>query len=675
MKNRAGTRWGCLIPIVLGIVLIAMLGLKGWQLYKTAQSLNATQKRLKNLDLSKGIRGLPPAEIVDLIKITRQDVVNLKRDAGPFMFVTPYLGWLPQVGGLATQSPAFLDFADASTSVAIRLLPTIQNSITALQNTENAQNELVALTPILAAAQSDLVAIEDDVHKMVESYNRIEDRNGLPKRIQEVMTQLDQAMPLAEYGVKLGQLAPEFLGASGRRLYIVVAQNEDELRGTGGFISGAGLLVVEQGNLISLAFESSDFINDVLANSQAYNYPPDPLLNYMGLEYFIFRDSNYWPDFPTSAENGIELYKLGRPDNQQIDGVIAIDQTFARYLLRGIGPIRIESLNTIVTEDNLLEKSRASWSYESVKDEMTLSEWIVGRKDFMGEFAQAAQNKVFSQPDAIEPLALIDAILQAGHEKHLQIYSRDPNSQQLLVELGLDGGFNPAADHDSLLVADMNLGYNKANATTTREIIYRIKLDDAPPYAAETILRYKNGSTSQDDCIHIIDYSLVTNYDVLTNTCYWNYLRIYPAPNSRLIDAPKWPAPANYFIKNQPSDGVAESFTETFLPDRQVTGFGQLMVIKHGEERETFYKYEINSQLVQKQRDGSYLYRLMLYKQAGTPAQKVTVQVQLPDSAEPVTSLKAPIANLTPTTSYDRVLIFELELREDTTIDVRYFKE
>ena len=675
MKNRKDTRWGCLIPIVLGIVLIAMLGLKGWQLYKTAQSLNSTQTRLKNLDLSKGIRGLPPAEIVDLIKTTRQDVINLKRDAGPFMFVTPYLGWLPEVGGLAAQSPAFLDFADASTSIAIQMLPTLQNSMTALQNSGTTQNDLAALTPILAEAQPDLIKIENDVQKMVAAFGRIEDRKALPKRVQEVMSLLDKAMPLAEDSLKLAQLAPEFLGATGRRHYLVIVQNEDELRGTGGFISGAGLLVVEQGNLISLAFESSDFINDVLANSEAYGYPPDPLLNYMGLEYFIFRDSNYWPDFPTSAENGIKLYKLGRPDNQQIDGVIAIDQTFARYLLRGIGPIRIESLNTIVTEDNLLEKSRASWSYESVKDTMTLAEWITGRKDFMGEFAQAAQEKLFNQPDAIDPIQLVNAILQAGYEKHLQIYTREPKSQQLLVELRLDGGFNPPTEQDSLLVADMNVGYNKANATTTREIIYRIKLNDTPPQQAETILRYQNNSTSQDGCIHVIDYNLVINYNVLANTCYWNYLRIYPAPNSSLLEAPTWPAPADYFITGNPSDGVIQPFKETFLPNREVNGFGQMMVLKHREQRETFYRYEIDSPLVQKQRDGSYLYQVTIYKQAGTPTQKLTVQVQLPDSAEPVTSLHPPIANFTPTTSYDRVLIFELELKEDTTIEVRYFKE
>jgi hypothetical protein len=49
--------------------------------------------------------------------------------------------------------------------------------------------------------------------------------------------------------------APDLLGASGRRTYLILAQNNYELRPTGGFISGVGVLEVEDGRIVSFPFK------------------------------------------------------------------------------------------------------------------------------------------------------------------------------------------------------------------------------------------------------------------------------------------------------------------------------------------------------------------------------------------------------------------------------------
>ena len=60
------------------------------------------------------------------------------------------------------------------------------------------------------------------------------------------MQKLDALLPLAQVGVDAALAAPEALGQNGPRTYLILAQNEDELRPTGGFISGAGRMTLDQ---------------------------------------------------------------------------------------------------------------------------------------------------------------------------------------------------------------------------------------------------------------------------------------------------------------------------------------------------------------------------------------------------------------------------------------------
>ena len=85
-----------------------------------------------------------------------------------------------------------------------------------------------------------------------------------------------------------------------------MAQNEDELRATGGFLTGAGIVTVENGRIVDLSFLDSNYVDNYWV--KPYDFPPQPLYDYMGLEMLLFRDANYWPDFPTSARKAMDLY-------------------------------------------------------------------------------------------------------------------------------------------------------------------------------------------------------------------------------------------------------------------------------------------------------------------------------------------------------------------------------
>ena len=78
-------------------------------------------------------------------------------------------------------------------------------------------------------------------------------RNALPPlaepRLQRLLDKLDKLLPLAKDALALAQAAPALLGADGPRTYLLLAQNNDELRATGGFISGAGHVTIDRGRI------------------------------------------------------------------------------------------------------------------------------------------------------------------------------------------------------------------------------------------------------------------------------------------------------------------------------------------------------------------------------------------------------------------------------------------
>ncbi len=121
--------------------------------------------------------------------------------------------------------------------------------------------------------------------------------------------------------------APSLTGFPfGTRTYIVLFQNNYELRPTGGFISEYAELTFSHGVYTGLTF------HDVYGEIDDHNEVEAPLVmstlldngDYSGE---TFRDANFDPDFRLSKDSLIEFYQLTHPD-AEIDGVLAVDFHF-----------------------------------------------------------------------------------------------------------------------------------------------------------------------------------------------------------------------------------------------------------------------------------------------------------------------------------------------------------
>lgn len=153
-----------------------------------------------------------------------------------------------------------------------------------------------------------------------------------------VVDELHKLRSTADYGDQVLDILPEALGAEGRRRYLVVFQNNAELR-TGGGIPGAfAVLQADHGKLEMLDQGSGiDFARD--GKKSALPPTDEEQALFDGKVGRWVQDANLTPDWPRSGEMLREMWF--EASNQRVDGVISVDPVALSYVLRGSGPVAL----------------------------------------------------------------------------------------------------------------------------------------------------------------------------------------------------------------------------------------------------------------------------------------------------------------------------------------------
>lgn len=649
------------LPLLLTLVglllLFVWLGLKGWRIYQAAASLQARQDEARQL-ITGGLAGLDASAAEALVMGVRGDVLTLQEETRIFMPLLPHLEWLPRLGPTLAAAPQLMEMADAGTSAAAYAFRGLKPGLTALQTGNG--DLLATLTQTVAQAAPDLAQAAAGIDRVAAAYADIDNRQALPWQLRQYFPQLDEWLPVAQAGLQLSAALPSLLGGSGPRTYLIVAQNEDELRPTGGFISGVGLLTLNQGQITALQFDDANLVDD-WAN-KPYDWPPDPLYQFMGSELFLFRDANFWPDFPTSATAMMDLYTYGQ--GVPLDGVVAIDQQFLQMLLTALGPVTLPDLDATVSGDNVLEWIRAAWA--PPPDAENLREWMLSRKSFMGPLAAAMQTRLLQNPGEVDFVALAQTLRQAVETKHLSVYMRDPAVAAVLAQMGWDGRLYAPPRQDVLLVVDTNLGFNKANALVDTAFRYAVALaSDGTGEATLSVTYTHRGAPRNEACIHQTIYTSETTYDRLVDDCYWNYVRVYVPAAAELQAASSEPVPAANFVTQRPWDGNVQMSAD---PSGLAT-FANFLLLRPGETTTHEYVYRlpaVTATALAAAVAGTQTYQLQWRKQPGTRPQPLQVVVTLPAGAQVVSTLPA-------SAQVDgAVITFDLLLTTDVDISVTY---
>lgn len=314
--------------------------------------------------------------------------------------------------------------------VATRVLPPLVDLSTQLDlkqfSPQNGKVDLQALATLEAPIATADAALQDSKRR-VEQID-LDDLTGLLK---DPVAAFKEKILLAAEATSITDdvltLIPTMLGDADRT-YLLIFQNNAEIRATGG-IPGAYLLadvsrgkitLSEQGSGAEFGFEETNVIELTAEEKELYG---ERLSGY-------FLDANFTPEFPRTAQIMQALVKeqLGTT----VDGVISIDPVAMSYILAGTGPVTVDGRK--ITSQNAVQELLNTTYLRLAND-------FPAQDEFFEDTAAAVFDVVTE--GAGNAAVTIRAIVQAAQEGRILVWSSHPEEQKLLATTPVSGSIAP----------------------------------------------------------------------------------------------------------------------------------------------------------------------------------------------------------------------------------------
>jgi hypothetical protein len=369
-------------------------------------------------------------------------------------------------------------------------------------------------------------------------------------------------------------------GPFSEKNYLVLFQNNNELRPTGGFISAYGTLRFRNGFFAGLE------INDVFGEIADHKYvePPYPqkqLLDGQFYQGYTFRDANYYADFPQTVAEVMKMYRMTDKE-ANFDGVIGVNLKVMEDLLDIVKYIRIGELQfTAGNVFEMLEFSLHNIDYHDVEE-------VAKRKSILGPLAKALIKETIFSPFKWREVS--DMVVKNLNEKHIQLHFFDSSLQNAIHEKGWSGTW-PTTDGDFLAVVEANLAGMKSDRYIKRDVKYRLQIwEDHGIYTL-------TGKT-------IIEMEHFGDFNVPISGAYSGYVRVYMPKGSKIVKA-------NVTTHD---DSTSEH-----------TVYGTIVKLNPGDRQTIEIEYTVPSSVFTDKQ-----YELDLIKQAGTINDSYSVIVEAP---------------------------------------------
>ncbi len=301
-------------------------------------------------------------------------------------------------------------------------------------------------------------------------------------QVQEELSKLDQVLPHLPWIIGLDNQ---------RRTFMVLLQNNMELRPTGGFIGSFALLTFENGQLLD--FQVQDVYT---ADGQLKGHiePPKQIKEILGEAKWYLRDSNWNPDFPKTTEN--VKWFLEKSLNRQVDGVIGFNLEATKKLLAAFGEIYLADFNERISAENIFERAE----FWSENDSFPGSNQKAAFLGIMGQ--QLFENIKAARPEEYAKIG--QGLLNALEEKEILIYTDNNQFNLTLQQLNWDGALRSPqcllenCFTDYLYLNEANLGVNKANYFLRRSIEKGITINNTGKIDHQLKINYENTAASKN---------------------------------------------------------------------------------------------------------------------------------------------------------------------------------
>ena len=376
------------------------------------------------------------------------------------------------------------------------------------------------------------------------------------------------------------QLVEEFTKKDNQtKTFLILLQNNMELRPGGGFLGQYAILKIKNGEVISTFVEDANLLDQRI---RAKIPAPYPFKRMMRIKKWKFRDSNFSPDFPTNAEKAEYFYGLAR-GKKDFDGVIAVNADVLNHILELTGPIQIPGYSTTFTSRD------ASIKLEDIVEKRYLANPELdsrNRKVILKKMASVIIEKLSSLKNISRLAKFAQEELR---DKNIMLYFKDSNLQDLVQSVHWDGSVAQNWEKDYIMLVDANMGALKSDYYIRRSIDYEVDFTQEKPIATIKYL-----------------YKHTAPYGNWRTSDYHSYLRLYVPKGSNLIERKMVSYPL-----------IDEDFGKTY--------FGFIVHVLINRETEALIKYELPDYITPDN------YQLLIQKQSGINSIPVTIRLKTAD--------------------------------------------
>lgn len=617
-------------------------------LLAAASSISSFDLKEANLDLSAAGASFLAAD-EDLSKIN--DAIFLLASLVPN----------PEIK-LASQGRKFLSAGARASSLGRHLIAATDSLFAGDQDFSNSLDSFIS-HGLLAVAEA------RELNKILQSI----DENGLPQEYRAKFNTLkDQSVllsdNLAEF-LRLSDKLKDLLGLSMDKRYLLVFQNNTELRASGGFLGSYALVDIRDGKIRNLEVPAGGSY-DLEAGLQGKKFASPYALTLVN-PLWNFWDANWWPDWPKTAKHLMWFYE--QSGGPSVDGVISLTPTVVEGMLEITGPIDMtEDYGIIITADNFWENVQKVVEYknlelthpEALEGIATSSNKIVSEIPLEQDLENNSDNKpkkiigdlmakmleILPQKISRENLpAILSVIEKSAFEKQILFYLNDETAQQEISNYGLSGEIKDS-DHDYLMIVDTNIAGQKTDRVMEKNVV--LSSDIKADGSIINTLIIKRGHSGEKR------RALVGVRNV-------NWLRVYVPKGAKLISASGFETPdAEYFdpadpeaivvpeLENEINALIDEDSSTMVYEDSNKTVFANWTMTDPGQTTEIkivyllpFNFHELNQQIddnwwtklssmLNPEASKILPYSFLLQKQAGAYPFNFELQSKMPQAYE-----------------------------------------
>ncbi len=599
------------LTLIIGIMLLPLRGVIATG-RKFAHAGREAASAIKNQDLAK---------TKEALKTSRTLLEELKREYSKVLPLT----FVPLLGRYVADGEHGVKAAESGLNAADKAIEALEPNadLLGLKGESkfvqgSADERLQTAVKTMSALVPKINEIALHVGTLRKELDAI-DSNRYPKKIGKtvVREKLVGAKDVIENAANLFVNAqpllvnlPGMLGEPEDRRYLILFQNDKELRATGGFITAYGQFRFVRGKAV---LEKADDIY-ALDNAKRKTFPalPEILKFHKNVFNLYIRDSNLSPDYKVSMQKFEELYDTVA-GKEKIDGIIAVDTHVLVEALKILGPTHVYGREFSAETDRRCDCPKAVYELE---DYATRPVGYVreARKDIIGVLLQAILQKALGVSPSQYWGRLFQMLITEINEKHVLAYFHNEDAQKASESFNMAGRIMTASETATLLryeegkgwdylhINNSNMAGAKANMFTSEKVTKDVAVNSDGTVTTKLTVEYKNPYQGSDCGLE--------SGGLCLNAPLRNWVRVYVPAGSKLVDSRGTQSPKDN--KPVPMD-TYESLGKTVFE-------GFLIVNPLGTAR-----LELTYTAPVKSTDGKY--HLLIQKQAGVDKQEWTIKL------------------------------------------------